>query len=81
MQRDKSLKDVEVSELLWSVIQNKELYSWAILVLVSSIVSNMHAFVSSSSNSKKNQNNRWYCALKKHSYSYQWGVRNDGGSI
>lgn len=54
MQRDKSLKDVEVSELLWSVIQNKELYSWAILVLVSSIVSNMHAFVSSSSNSKKN---------------------------
>lgn len=53
MQRDKSLKDVEVSELLWSVIQNKELFSWAILVLVSSIVSNMHAFVSSSSNSKK----------------------------
>lgn len=53
MQRDKSLKDVEVSELLWSVIQNKELYSWAILVLVSSIVANMHAFVSSSSNSKK----------------------------
>lgn len=78
MQRDKTLKDVEVSELLWSVIQNKELYSWAI-VLVSSIVSNMHAFVSFSSSSKKN--NRWYCALKKHSYSYQWGVRNDGGSI
>lgn len=55
MQRDKSLEDVEVSKLLWSVIQNKELYSWAILVLVSSIVSNMHAFVSFSCSSKKQQ--------------------------
>lgn len=65
MQRDKSLKDVEVSELLWSVIQNKELYSWAILVLVSSIVSNMHAFVSSSSNSKKKKQQQVILCFKE----------------